>query len=493
MKPLVTMREALADPRLLGGAIPGPSWLPQRTLLIAAMGEALTDDERPLFTEVTGREREPLERVDELWGIIGRRAGKTRMAGTLAAYVGVLCDHSDLAPGERGVLPILAATKDQAAKAFMHAEGILRHSPVLSEAIAGEPTAETIRLNTFVDIEVRPANFRTIRGITAVAAICDEVAFWSIENSSNPDEEILGALRPALATTGGPLIVISSPHGRRGVVYTAFRKHYGPAGNPLILVAKGASRTFNSALKQSVVDKAYEEDAARASAEYGGEFRNDIEAFIQREVVEACVIRGVYERPRQANVRYFGFVDPSGGSNDAMTLAIAHREGDSAALDAMRERKPPFSPEAVVTEFSDLLKAYGIASVVGDRYAGEWPREAFRKAGIRYDLAEKTRSDLYRDLLPKLNSGQAELLDSERLVTQFVSLERRVARGGRESIDHPPNGHDDLANAVAGAIDLAAGRTRQPMNISAEAVAEISRAPAGGAFALRRSLVRGFR
>jgi predicted PurR-regulated permease PerM len=39
---------------------------------------------------------------------------------------------------------------------------------------------------------------------------------------------------------------------------------------------------------------------------------------------------------------------------------------------------------------------------------------------------------------------------------QLVGLERRVTRGGRDSIDHAPNSHDDLANAVAGAADLVA-------------------------------------
>jgi hypothetical protein len=33
-----------------------------------------------------------------------------------------------------------------------------------------------------------------------------------------------------------------------------------------------------------------------------------------------------------------------------------------------------------------------------------------------------------------------------------VQDERRTARGGRDSIDHAPNAHDDLANSVAGVV-----------------------------------------
>jgi hypothetical protein len=86
--------------------------------------------------------------------------------------------------------------------------------------------------------------------------------------------------------------------------------------------------------------------------------------------------------------------------------------------------------------------------------AGEWPREQFRKRGVEYWPAGKPKSDLYLSLAPPINSGRVDLLDSDRLTAQLCGLERRTARGGRDSIDHPPGGHDDLANAVAGAIHM---------------------------------------
>jgi hypothetical protein len=163
------------------------------------------------------------------------------------------------------------------------------------------------------------------------------------------------------------------------------------------------------------------------------------------------------------------FVDPSGGSSDSMTLAIAHRDewSDRAALDAVREIKPKFSPDAVVEEFSALLKSYGVTQVYGDRYGGEWPRERFRYHGIAYRPADKTKSEIYLALLPMLNSRTAELLDVRRLEDQLVGLERRTSRGGRDSIDHAPNGHDDVANAAAGALVLAAGAESQKIHWSA--------------------------
>ena len=114
----------------------------------------------------------------------------------------------------------------------------------------------------------------------------------------------------------------------------------------------------------------------------------------------------------------------------------------------------PFSPDAVVHDFAALLKSYRVNRVTGDRYAGEFPRELFRKHGIAYDLAKQTKSELFRDLLPLLNSGRIVLPRNDRLQSQIVGLERRTSAVGRDTISHPDRGHDDVANAVAGAAAL---------------------------------------
>src|SRR5450759_2339620 len=109
----------------------------------------------------------------------------------------------------------------------------------------------------------------------------------------------------------------------------------------------------------------------------------------------------------------------------------------------------------VIIEFSELLKSYGLFRVQGDRYALEWPRERFRLHGISYEQSARPKSELYQTFLPLLNSGKVELLDNPVLVSQLANLERRTARGGRDSIDHPSgNYHDDVANSVAGVSAL---------------------------------------
>jgi hypothetical protein len=138
-----------------------------------------------------------------------------------------------------------------------------------------------------------------------------------------------------------------------------------------------------------------------------------------------------------------------------MTLAVSHSEKGVLVLDAVRERVPPFSPEAVVADFAALLKRYRLSTIEGDRYAGMWPREAFSKQGISYRVASRTRSELYLNILPELNSKSIALLDHPKVVSQFAGLERRTSRGGRDMIDHAPGQHDDIVNAIAGALLLA--------------------------------------
>ena len=472
------MREALTSTDYFADVLSGDSWGAWRLILIAIMGEALADAERVTFRELTGRDREPGEMVDEFWGICGRRAGKTQAMAVLACYIGGCCDHRRvLAPGQRGKLPLMAATREQAGEAFNYILGAFQTAPNLRGLLDGDPTADTIRLTTRIDIEVRPASFRKARGFTAVAVLADECAFWYSENSANPDAEIINAVRPALATTGGPLVAISSPYARRGIIFEAFKNHHGPQGDPRILVVKAASKLLNAKLSQALVDRAYERDPAAASAEYGAEFRTDVETFVAREVVEAAVVTGRRELPPITGERYVGFVDPSGGSVDSMTLAIAHRTKDGVAvLDVVRERKPPFSPEAVVADFCEVLKAYNLAHVTGDRYAGEFAREPFRKLGIQYVLSEPTASDIFRDSLASLNSGKVELLDHARVVAQLCSLERKTTRNGKDVIGHPPGGHDDVAVSVCGAMLLAIVK-RPPMVISKQALENLARMP----------------
>jgi hypothetical protein len=98
----------------------------------------------------------------------------------------------------------------------------------------------------------------------------------------------------------------------------------------------------------------------------------------------------------------------------------------------------------------------------GDHYAAGFNTSMFNAAGITYRNSDRNRSDIYADALPLFNSGRVRLLDNRRLVQQFASLERKTSAMGRDVINHPPGGHDDVCNAAAGALVSASAMDRRP-------------------------------
>lgn len=455
MSDQINILDACEDENLFGSFFRDrDTWAAWRAFMAALFGLPMSDDLASHYRERTGRNDLPTAPSSEAWLVVGRRGGKSFVLALIAVFLSVFRDYRPfLAPGERATVAIIAADRKQARTIFRYIKGLLHAVPMLKRLIERE-TADAFDLSGSVTIEVSTASFRTTRGYTFAAILADEVAFWPAEDSAEPDHAILAAVRPGMATIpGAMLLCASSPYARRGALFEAWRDWYGKEGGPLVW--HGPTRAMNPTVPQDLIDKEMKRDPANALAEFMAEFRKDVEAVFSMDAVEAVTSAEVRERPRRESFRHFAFVDPSGGSSDSMTLAIAHNEKGKAVLDLVREVRPPFSPDAVAKEFADTAKLYGVREVTGDRYAGEWPRERFRAHGVTYQLAKAPRSELYLHMLSAVNSGQVDLLDLPRLKNQMVGLERRVNRSGRETIDHGPGGHDDVANAAAGALWLA--------------------------------------
>jgi hypothetical protein len=452
---VVSVLDAMRDHDLFARWFKDPAtWACWCVFLSALFGLPLDEAELEIFLQCTGRSVPLAVGYVEAWLAVGRRGGKSIILALIAVYLAVFKSWSDrLVPGERGTVLVIAADRRQARVIFRYITALITETPLIAAMVDGEVTQDRIDLANCISIEISTASFRSVRGYTLIACLCDEIAFWQGDDSANPDTEILAALRPAMTTMAPDALLLcaSSPYAQRGALYDTFRKHFGKDDAP-ILVWKASTQTMNPSVPQSVIDEAYERDPANADAEYGGNFRTDVVAIFPRQVVEACVIQGRFELPPAKGVRYVGFVDPSGGSADSMTLAIAHRENNNAVLDAVREVKPPFSPEAVTAEFCALLRTYGIRKVVGDKYAGLWPRERFEVHGITYEASAKPKSELYLELLPLINGGRVELLDHPKLLNQLCSLDRRTARSGKDSVDAAQGRPEDVANATAGAV-----------------------------------------
>ena len=112
----------------------------------------MTETDRATFTQVAGDRAPPSQRVSELWAVVGRRSGKTRIAAAISVYIGAIEQHT-LAPGETGYVLLLAASRAQASVAFGYVVGFLEGSPILKQQIESV-TADEVRLKGNVIIGV---------------------------------------------------------------------------------------------------------------------------------------------------------------------------------------------------------------------------------------------------------------------------------------------------------------------------------------------------
>jgi hypothetical protein len=395
VKKLYSMRQALEDPDLLGTILAGDTWKPWRVILVAAMGEPLKLWERRTFHKFTGRSREPGKIVDELVAVAGRRAGKSRASSALAVYLSALCDYSDVrAIGERQKCLFLAKNQEQAKICFGYCAGAFESVPLLSELVINQ-TQDTISLSNGVDLEVKAASAAGVRGYSCVAVLADEAAHWVTDAASaNADTEILNAVRPSLATTGGPLLILSSPFARKGEVFDLYDKHYGAKGDPGILVVHGASRDFNTSLPKAVVDRALARNPIAARAEWLAEFRSELEGYVSLDTLRACT-GPVAEWPPMPGVTYTAGVDVASGSGeDSLALAICHHEEapNKIIVDFVKEWRPEFSPTTILAEVAEHCRRYDVQTLIGDRYAYAFAREILRDRNVDFRVSDKVTS-----------------------------------------------------------------------------------------------------
>src|SRR6185312_256269 len=192
-----TMSDAALFGRWFGLSATWGAW---RVFLKALFGLGLDDAELEVFRRCTGRAAPREGGYREAWLVVGRRGGKSLILALIAVYLAAFKDWSAyLTAGERGTIFVVAADRKQARVIFRYALAMLLKVPMLAALVQRE-TAETIDLKNGITIEIGTGSYRTLRGPTLIAFLGDEIAFWRSDDSANPDEEIIAAARPAMAT-----------------------------------------------------------------------------------------------------------------------------------------------------------------------------------------------------------------------------------------------------------------------------------------------------
>lgn len=435
----------------------------QRVLLKAIYGLLLTAEEMEIFRVCTGRTEyaPPAHGYREATVVAGARSGKdSRIACPIVVYEAVFGEWG-VSPGERPVIPLIAQNADAGRIAYEYCEAYMEQ-PRLRPMLAGPPRRSEIELTNGVLIRIFPCSSKAVRGRSNPVAAMSEVAYFRVEGGAQADRRVERALRRGMLSFPlGKLIKISTPDLREGLIWNDIARFWATDDAP-VLVWKASTDTMNPSLAAQVAEER-RKDPVGARIEYDAEFATDAGSFLSAAQIDAVVEPSRYELPPLEGTRYVATADPAGGTigGDAFTLAIVHAAGTGAEArivqDVCRSWKgrhgQPLELRAVCAEIAAILRRYGLTRIIGDHYAGQWPIQAFRDAGVLYVPSELDKSAAYNEMEPWITTARCELLEHEAQTRELELLEKRLKPGGKKAtIDHPKGAHDDHANALALAI-----------------------------------------
>ncbi|MEN6560968.1 MAG: terminase large subunit [Acidobacteriota bacterium] len=442
--------EVMLDQDLFGSYFPEPeTWVNWMAFLDVFEGQDLTPAQLEAYQKFTGRTKyEPGSPFDTAYVISGRRSGKSRIASVVAVYLALFSGlHEKLSPGETGWVLIIAGKKEQAQAIFGYVKALAQK---FKKDIIKE-NADEVWFANGTAIKVTAGTWRGVRGATVLGCLVDELAFLRSDEerwTANPAEELLRAIRPAIVKHG-KLLAISTVYAARGPLYAAWKKNWGRDSKTLVWLA--TTPDMNPTFNQAKIDEEMEEDRANALSEYYSQWREDLQTLIESSLVRACMMKE--EMPPVPGLRYTAFLDLSGNKSDSHALAICHKEKDLVVLDTFLEIEPGRGTvDAVVTEFSKLAKVFGVREISADAFGAEWASEPFRRAGVPLIKSLMPASNIFLNAAQLIRSGKVALVFSERVLSQFMCLDRRPGPGGVDVVQKVPGSHVDLVNAICGAV-----------------------------------------
>ena len=208
--------EALRERALLGSMAAFRdlgSWRAWLVFLRAVYGLAMDPADVDVFRKHTGRTTPRPGGYPEAVCIVGRQSGKSRVAAVACAFEAAVSK-------DRGTYALLVAQDERSARRtlFSYAREPFKSVPVFAREIVRE-TTDAMELSSGVTLACYPCRPAAVRGVRASIVCVDELAYFTATDGRPTDREMLRALRPTLATTGGRLLILSSPYGQSGALW----------------------------------------------------------------------------------------------------------------------------------------------------------------------------------------------------------------------------------------------------------------------------------
>jgi hypothetical protein len=445
-----------------------PAW---RACIKAFYGTPLTPDEVELFRELSGLELPPEGGADEFEVIAGRRSGKSEAIGRVAVFEGRHGGHEvALAPGQIGVIAVVSPLREQSQEVLGFVKGLARLKQV--KRFVERETTDGVRFTNGIEIRVTTADALNVSGPTIVCAIRDEHAKFPGDDAAMSDRMIDDSLRPALAPLAGAprrrLIGITSSYIKSGVAFETDRDNFGKVDAP-VLVVRGSTQQFNPSIDSKWLARERRRVGARVFArEYLAEWADAITTgWFGVDVIDACVERGIEERPPVEGVRYICAVDPA-FKGDMFAVSFAHGEERGRdklprlVLDACTawkaSRGGSLDVETCIADVAALCEEYNVTTVYTDQHGYPALENAFERL-TNLTLIERPwtssgpegKAVKFRAVRDAMVSRRVRLLDNRDLLRQFHSIQGELLRSGGERIEARA-GHDDMVDATVLAL-----------------------------------------
>jgi len=337
---------------------------------------------------------------------------------------------------------IISCTERQATELFLKCLNYVEtKAPKLLKKGKDRPTTHTLKLINGSIIRSLPTGTAGIgiRGFTIDKLIVDECAFV-------PDE-VFSAVTPMLLTTGGDIVLVSTPHGKDGYFWRCFNdptfKVFHINSEKAIRDRK-ISESWTEYQKQKAIEHLEREKKMMSVREYAqeylGEFVTDFSQFFPDSLIQKCMI---LKRTRfRENHDYFCGMDIARLGEDQSVFSILDRTDRNNILQVENIITTKTRLNQTFNKMLEIDKQYhfkkifiddgGIGVSIMD-FGLEHPQtknkvEAINNRARSLDRDDKhkkkiLKEDLYNNMLMLMEQGTLKLLDDDEIFLSLKSVQ----------------------------------------------------------------------
>jgi len=419
-------------------------------------------------------------KVNKINLICGRRSGKTLLSAIISIYCAISTNWKPfLKKTPFATVLIMSHSREFSDEVLEVIKGLINDSPILSRLINqdAKQTASAMNLAvpwivdglieySKVQIKVGAASSKTTRGIAACAILCDEIAYWNLDESmKETDVKIMKAVRPAMKQFGkhAMLIKLSSPGIKQGVLYNEYKMDRDGKLPSSYAVFKAPSWLMNLFLPKEEFVEEWQLDPDGFDTEYRSNFADSLSNFISSELLELTRQTGIsFLTPLDSKeAKYFAAIDAAFKADRFTFTLVSVRENrvtQHVVMGWEGTKKDPVKAHTVAQFIKNIVKNFPVEHVAADQYAFQPLKEIFDQYGVElkeYTFTPTFKKKIYFNLKKLVHSQQVDLLDHEEQFNEIKALVVEQSATGTIRIGHPPGGHDDFSDALAVASYLA--------------------------------------